>query len=66
MSDIKVSGFSYYRKTPGIRRTVKVYGPKAKERMAELRQQGTPPIRRPHAGLETSVKPKIKGDIFDA
>lgn len=47
----------------GIRRTVKVYGPVDPKQEDRRRRNGDfGPIGKPHAGLITSVKPRIKGD----
>lgn len=49
----------------GIRRTVKIYGqvqdPKTARRLEREKKLG--PIRRPHAELQVSVKPTIKGAL---
>ncbi len=46
----------------GIRRTIKVYGAVDPVMEARRRRQFFGPIRKPHAGLKTSVKPFIEGD----
>lgn len=47
----------------GIRRTIKVYGPVDPAQEAKRqRDQATGPIRKPHSGLVTSVRPVIRGD----
>lgn len=55
---------TYFRTTPGIRRTVKVYGalrdPKAE---AKRRREAGRPIGKPKSGIVTSVKARIEGQV---
>ena len=54
------------RMIKGPKRTLKCYGtpmdPRTIRALEESHAKG--PIRKPHANLETTVKPKIKGDII--
>lgn len=50
--------------TPGIRRTLKIYGA-ARDPKAEARRARQPkgPIRKAHSGIKSSVKDRIEGQI---
>ncbi len=55
---------TYFATTPGIRRTVKVYGPlRDPKAEARRRREAGRPIGKPHSGIVTSVKDQILGQI---
>lgn len=56
------SSVNNHNRTPGIRRTVKVYGPvdpKMEERRRRHAREYGQQVLKPHSGIETSVKEKI-------